>query len=312
MEAGVGGVEVEMGNKKRKQSSQDMAPKISYGLSRSMIEQSQLQTFSNQGKIITSASGSKEVKNKKRKKDFEQLIIENTLSNSCHENIIINDTTVEKSDLTNTEISTPAEVESTDNSNYIRFDIGTSQSGAIIFTSLSKVLHVSGFCTVRLLFGRGNVNGYRLKIGETISIQSPPWMPAIRLFFEPSLSDETPTKRLVNDLVKSNPHFGPHRDSLMEKLSSSMAIIEVISVDLLSQNWMIRSEDYSKYKPQSQSASSLIFFPSAVVGESSDLSILGLDSQILPTDWVIGGDVLCKSLKSSPRAVIFGAKGVGK
>lgn len=311
-----------MGNKKRKQSS-EAAPKITYGLSRSMIEQQQLKSASlivpsSPTSVVTPSKSQK----KKRKKSSDSQSTENLRKDSYCNNspteVSQNELETEQvHDINFMEKEGPAPMptigsESIESTEYIQFNVGESRTGAIVYTSQSRILHVSGMCTVKLLSGKGNINGYRLRIGEEISIQSPPWVPAIRLFFEPMMSTEVSNKRMVRELVNTSSYLQPHQETLMKTLTSSMGIIEIISVDLACQNWMIRCEDYSKYKSTNTRSGSLLFLDSAVIGESSDLNTLGLDSQILPTDWVISGDLFCKAIKSAPRAVIFGAKGVGK
>ena len=196
----------------------------------------------------------------------------------------------------------------------IQFPVNASQVGALLFTSQSKVIHISGFCTLKLLSGKGNINGYRLRSGEEVSIRSPPWIPAIRLFFEaPTGTEELSKKRLVSELIESRPYLGPCQQEMTKRLNSSMGIVEVISADMTTENWMIRCEDFSKYQlPVPLLPTAVLLLSTAVIGNSKELTQIGLDSHHLPTDWVIAGDLVCKSMKVSPKAVLLGAKGVGK
>lgn len=197
----------------------------------------------------------------------------------------------------------------------IQFSINATQVGALLFTSQSKVINISGFCTLKLISGKGNINGYRLRPGEEVSIRSPPWIPAIRLFFEATShnDDLLSKKRFVNELLQSRPYLRPSQQEMTTRLNSSMGIIEVISADLTNENWMIRCEDYSKYQlPVPLLSTAALFLSTAVIGNSTELTQLGLDSHHLPTDWVIAGDLVCKSIKTCPKTVLLGAKGVGK
>jgi hypothetical protein len=318
---------METGNKKRKLPNTEKTPKFSYGLSRSMIGQQQPQKTA----PSSSLNGSNQSNVEKVKKSEANEKVKSPKGQGCELNDSKKNKEVEREKIVPPEISPPQSRQSrggspvTDesSSDSIQFPVSATQVGAVLFTPQSKVMHISGVCTLRLLSGKGNINGYRLRIGEEISVRSPPWVPAIRLFFEATTpNEEFSKKRFVNELIQSRPYLRPSQQEITKKLTSSSSspctgIVEIVSADMIAENWIIRCEDFSKYQLPLPPAcppptTSAIFLSTAIVGNSSDLSQLGLDSQHLPTDWVIAGDLVCKSMKTCPRAVLLGAKGVGK
>jgi hypothetical protein len=316
-----------MGNKKRKLGSEVKIPKISYGLSRSIIEQQRNinslgPDLSPKNSSVDGGTVEKNVKKPKTPKIQNNVVTPTSLP-SCPQSHLLSHSNP-------TEQNSPSESFPVDQPiDSFQFSYGTNQVGILLQTTHSKVMHISGMCSLKLIAGKGNINGYRLKTDEEITIHSPPWMPAVRLFFESAMnsSQENQTsKKVLNQLLTSREYLRPHKQILQNQFlcssssSSSLAIIEIISVDMNLQNWMIRCEDYSKYQqpPPPSPSSTPSFSPSvnylstAIIGSSSDLTHLGFESQILPTDWVTAGDLVCKSIKSSPRTMLIGAKGVGK
>lgn len=194
--------------------------------------------------------------------------------------------------------------------NSITFSVNEhNQLGSLLFLDESQVLHISGMCSLRLLYGRGNINGYTLKLNEEIQIKSPSWTPAVRLFIEPSSTSQD--KNILQTFLQSRQYYEKYSKEINIYLKTSKIVFEIVSVDMLKENWMIRCEDYSKFKLKSNKPS-IVSVSSAVIGSTHDLSSIGLESQILPSNWISAADTICKTIKTSPRVVVCGAKGVGK
>jgi hypothetical protein len=322
-----------MGNKKRKLGGDEKIPKISYGLSRSVIEQQRGLHASAPNLIPKIKTDESEVLTKSKQKTSKRQsnkMASPALPSSSQSDLLSDPlssppiTELNSPTEPSPSLSTSPQDHPTDS---IQFTYGTNQVGALLHTPHSKLLHISGMCTLKLIAGKGNINGYRLRIDEEITIHSPPWMPAVRLFFEnvtnSSHESESSNKKILTHLLASREYLRPYKRTLQQQFlpsssSSSLAIIEIRSIEMSQQNWMIRCEDYSKYQQPSQLSPSLPcpppvnYLSSAIVGSSNDLIHLGFECQTLPTDWVAAGDLFCKSIKTSPRAMLFGAKGAGK
>lgn len=192
--------------------------------------------------------------------------------------------------------------------NSISFTLNNSQRGTIIFLNESSVIHISGMCSLKLLSGRGNINGYTLKLNEDIQIRQPSWTPAVRLFIESSLTQD---RNMVQSWIQSRPYYENYSQEINDNFSKSTIVIEIISVDMLKENWMVRCEDFSKYQMNSKNLS-VISLSSAIIGINDHLTKLGIESQTLPSNWKSAGDEICKVIKTSPHIFLCGAKGVGK
>jgi len=203
---------------------------------------------------------------------------------------------------------------------------GTSNAptSVLIFSDSSRSLYISGMCEVMLLYGKANINGYKLKSSEAVEIMCPSWTPACRMFMDTRNSDSSVRQQtFISQLLSKHRHLESCKASLLSCIDSSMTVLQVSAFNTSTMDWLIRCEDYSKYtvpkdelKSDSTSSSTqcgaIIHLSSAVVGDTASIVQSGLEYTILPPDWVDGVDTVCKNIKICPRTMVCGAKGVGK
>jgi hypothetical protein len=199
----------------------------------------------------------------------------------------------------------------------------------LLIFSKSIVKYVSGVCNLSLLHGKSNINGYKMKSHCPVEVRNPVWMPAARLFVDiQPPANKIPHKQFVSNLCQNNPSLKKIQSHLLSNVDSSMIILlcEAPRI-LIDRDWMLSAEDWSPYtlyntpSPKSEGSVSAVSdlqpcsaarLHMCLVGAAPDLVSCGLEYMSLPPDWVAAVDDVCKSIKTCPRTVLCGAKGVGK
>jgi hypothetical protein len=189
---------------------------------------------------------------------------------------------------------------------------------------------LSGFCRVTLLKGSASINGYELCIGTFVSCNFPVWQPAALLEVS-ALPTSVPKKRREKDkgnkagangnidslaaqlkTINVSPQYSFSVDSNIGDLCSVLLIEGVGPED---QEWLVAAEDQRLYlESDDGDGESYLRVDSALVGTSGALSTLGIDCTSLSADWRAAADLMVGAQASgdSPRAIVCGAKGVGK
>jgi hypothetical protein len=227
---------------------------------------------------------------------------------------------------------------------------------ALVSCPEACTLYLSGACHVTLLQGQVLINGYKLPTGSRTEVMCPSWSPAQHLAITPtaasamlrsnntlSTSSEGEKKKnkkarqqslqwleafahkhkhlrdftiVLSEVqnTEENPIFGTSTETCL-------LLIEAMDVDN-SDDWMLKAEDYSKYK-QSYNAeisgrlrllrpTSRLHLSTLLLGDAAAMTQCCIEHSVFPADWVDAVDRVCKDIKSCPRALLCGAKGVGK
>lgn len=202
------------------------------------------------------------------------------------------------------------------------------KNSTLLIFSQSNVKYISGVCNISLLHGKANINGFKLRLNYCVEVRNPVWMPAARLFVDTPTppASKVSRKQFLSNLCQNNPRLLQIQAQLLSNVDNTMTLLLCeSSPSLINRDWMLLAEDWSPYtfhhSPVTQDkgsallelqSSSVASLPMCLVGASPDFVNCGLEYTTLPPDWVSSVDDVCKSIKTCPRTVLCGAKGVGK
>ena len=212
-------------------------------------------------------------------------------------------------------------------------------------------LYLSGACHVTLLQGQVLINGHKLSVGSRTEVLCPAWTPAQHVAITPtpapvlSHSHSLATSsggekkknkkgRLVSQSLQwldlfthKYKHMTKHKAALTEvqnitadplfatSTDTCMLLLEAIDIDN-SEDWMLKAEDFSKYKlsynTHTTEAANRLHLSSLLLGDAAAMTQCCLEHCEFPPQWVEAVDKVCRDLKTCPRTVLCGAKGVGK
>ena len=215
-----------------------------------------------------------------------------------------------------------------------------SNLSCILVYTHACIRYVSGTCKMTLLRGHASINGYSLPLNEGIeSINFPCWTPCARLYAGASkkkAKKDSSSSSVLSTLKKMGKldNFGTLKKknpTEMNIIDASTCIIFVEGIALEEQEWMVAAEEqrFANAKSPSSADVSEVQLPregeyvsvqSAAIGDTSAMRNVGIDSTYLPPSWITATDALLSYSPSvdepsspiSPKALLCGAKGVGK
>jgi hypothetical protein len=183
---------------------------------------------------------------------------------------------------------------------------------------LSDDLFITGVCSITLLKGSCQINGFNLVHGQRQQIVVTSWMPALSLLAK---HKKTGRKKITSLLKKYNIEhdFNPDGvDTLFDEQGTVVLVEEVICG---ADDWLLAAEDSAtrvRYLVHLNSVGTserrgvLAHVSSAVVGCYSDLIDVSVDCQTIPESWTIAVDdgiLVDTPPGADPRIVICGARG---
>ena len=227
-------------------------------------------------------------------------------------------------------------------------DTDMNPPAALVACSNACTLYLSGACHLTLLHGHVVINGHKLSTGLRTEVNCPCWTPAYHVMISPSLtkhaesliskkkskkSRKQKSFHWINSFTEKYAHVSKYASAFMAlgdfSFSSNeeicLLLVEAMDIDHCGE-WMLKGEDYSKYKLSFNNISvkagemkggmwqsaDRLHLSSLLLGSADALVQCCVDHCIIPDDWVESADKVCKDIKSCPRTVICGAKGVGK
>lgn len=183
---------------------------------------------------------------------------------------------------------------------------------AVVCVQPDSVMYISGACSLTLLRGAANINGYKLRIKEKLEmIFAPVWSPAHRLHF----SEGKPCKR-KETLSALLQQLGAECEFTSAGSASEECVLLLEGYDPESLEWMLAAEDFSKYSSERTSIygarhTNHVAVHTAVLCDAHSLRLLGIDGMTVPKTWASAATQVTEDAIEL-RAVVAGAKGVGK
>ena len=207
--------------------------------------------------------------------------------------------------------------------------VATRRTACIVGFSEGCSRYFSGSFYVTLLKGSASINGFDLPVGVRLSkpCHFPLWQPGALLQVSVALPSPPSSSKKRRDKDKSkNKDKGKSTalSALLTPLLSSwshdvdvepyatMLLIE--GIPLHEQEWLVAAEDQRPYcESDDGDGTKYVRVESGLLGTAEALSTLGIDHTSFAPDWRAASQQVLDALPTmSPRAIVCGAKGVGK
>jgi len=174
---------------------------------------------------------------------------------------------------------------------------------AVIGYAVSSPRYVAGFADVTLLHGNASLNGYSMKMDETVSTRSTNWSPAVQLVISASNKTTkssipaTKTKKFKNMLMKVcddttliNMFF---ESEVNAQFAACKAVIVLRGLSCEEQGWLMLAEGMNtrlqpwlgRMQRQELMRSNFVCTSSALVSDVGFMRQVGFDVTTIPPSW---------------------------
>jgi hypothetical protein len=219
-----------------------------------------------------------------------------------------------------TRVSSTKNVEHPDADNFYAVSATFDPQSTIIFFREQTTLYISGVCTINVLRGAFNLNGYRLQTGDRKRVASPLWGPAARLH----CSSAQLRAREPKDILIENNLLARYPIGEVEHASdafSSAVMVDGVALDSL--EWMLAAEDLARFEnlPSSITAVKcgivhsdhhIVALGTAAVASARALRRLDVDHLTISASWMGSFSAALENRGRPSKILVCGAKGAGK